>query len=93
MTVPVTGEGMGVYNLASVYDVGMREQRDAAHVRYKKHREQQLDSDMSSYEFPHGVVRPAKIGKKFFRQKKAVSPIVGILPSLYCVMPQPVMLR
>ena len=63
MTVPVTGEGMGVYNLASVYDVGMREQRDAAHVRYKKHREQQLDGDMSSYEFPHGVVRPAKIGK------------------------------
>ena len=42
MTVPVTGEGMGVYNLAFVYDVGMREQRDAAHVRYKKHREQQL---------------------------------------------------
>lgn len=67
VTVPVTGEEMGVYNLASVYDVGMREQRDAAHVRYKKHREQQLDGDMSSYEFPHGVVRPAKIGKNAYQ--------------------------
>lgn len=47
MTVPVTGEGMGVYNLASVYDVGMREQRDAARISYEEQREQQLDRQVS----------------------------------------------
>lgn len=67
VTVPVIGEGMGVYDLASVYDVGMRKQRDAAHVCEKEHGKQQLDGDMSSYEFPHGVVRSAKIGENAYQ--------------------------
>ena len=64
VAVSVIGEGMGVYDLASVYDVGMRKQRDAAHVCEKEHGKQQLDGDMSSYEFPHGVVSARKNTQK-----------------------------
>ena len=46
VTVPVTGEGMGVYNLASVYDVDMGKQRSAARIS-EEQREQQLDRQVS----------------------------------------------
>lgn len=55
VTVLVVSEWMGVYDLASVYYMRMRKQRDAAHICDKERREQQLDKDMPSYEFPHGL--------------------------------------
>lgn len=42
MGVPVA-VGMGVDDLASVYDVDMRKQGSAARISYEEQREQQLD--------------------------------------------------
>ena len=83
VAVSVIGEGMGVYDLASVYDVGMRKQRYAAHVCGKEHGKQQLDGDMSSYEFPHGIVSARKNREKSGIKKAAV-PDSGRLPLSCC---------
>ncbi len=46
MGVPVA-VGMGVDDLASVYDVDMGKQRSAARISYEEQREQQLDRQVS----------------------------------------------